>query len=178
MKYNSENIISFITDGFNLTNFVVFLVLTFLLVLFIGFLKSILIKLNKLELGLKEEIKTSVQTKFIEASIEAKDLIDLAIEVWKINQRLTKAAKQLNENSRKSLEISIQKINKFTDKYDLEVRDYTGQKYNAGLSAVDIISVEKDKTAKEDTIKQTLEPAVLIKGQLIKKAKVILLSKK
>ncbi|MFC1600593.1 hypothetical protein ACFL25_00775 [Patescibacteria group bacterium] len=178
MKNIFENILSFISDGFTLSNFIVILLLIFFLILFSRFFKYILIKLNKLELDLKEEIKSSVKTKFIETSMETEHLINLAIEVWRIDRRLNKSIKHLDDKNRKALEISIQKIKRIIDKYDLEIRDYTSQKYNSGLTALEVVSVERDKSTKADIIKETLEPAILIRGQLIKKAKVILLTKK
>lgn len=184
MNTKIGNLFAFNTNEFSLLNPLAFSVFFFillaviLLVLQNKYLKYILRRLDKSEADLKEEIRTSVQTKFLEASMEAKDLIDLAIEIWRIDQRLNKAMEKLQENNRKALEISMQKLKRFIDKYDLEVRDYTGQKYNTGLSAVDVVSVEKDKSTIEDTVKETLEPAVLLRGQVVKKAKVILLSKK
>lgn len=184
MNTKIGNLFAFNTNEFSILNPLAFSILVFLLIVVVllllqnKYLKYILRRLDKSEADLKEEIRTSVQPKFLEASMEAKDLIDLAIEVWRIDQRLSKVMERLHENNRKALEISIQKIKKFIDRYDLEVRDYTGQKYNTGLSAVDVVSVEKDKSTVEDTVKETLEPAVLIRGQVVKKAKVILLSKK
>lgn len=155
------------------------LLLLILGILFIQnkYFRSFLGRLNKTEANLKEEIQASVQTKFLEASLEAKDLMDLAVEVWRIDQKLSKAVGKLGENQSKSLENSMNKIKKFIERYDLEVRDYTGQKYNSGLSAIDVLSVEKDSSISEDTVKETVEPAILLKGQIVKKAKVILLSK-
>lgn len=135
-------------------------------------------RLSKIENKIVDEIRTSVQTKFIETSMETENLFSLAIEVWRLEQRLTKVFEKLDENQKKALENSIQKIKRFIDKYDLEVRDYTGQKYNTGLAALEIVSVEKDLAVSEDMVKETVEPAILLKGQVVKKAKVILSSNK
>lgn len=168
----------------NSSSNIAFLALFILLILVVinlirlnkNFLK-LLFRLNLTEKGLREEIKSSVQPKFIEASIEAKDLMDVAIEVWRIEQKLNKVSGKLPENQSKSLDVSVQKIKRFIDRYDLEVKDYTGQKYNSGLSVVEVISVEKDRNIEEDTIKETVEPAILLKGQVVKKAKVIVITK-
>ncbi len=61
------------------------------------------------------------------------------------------------------------------EKYDIEIRDYTNQKFNEGLN-LDILSVEKDPAIAEPMVKETVEPTILCKGQVVKKAKIILLS--
>jgi len=167
-------------DSAILIFFGLFFLLLILILLFLQskYIRRILRKLDKLETDLKEEIRTSVQPKFLEISMEAKGLIDLASEIWRLDQRLIKVSKKLQENHQKALENSVQKLKKFVDKYDLEVRDYTGQKYNTSLSAMEVVSVEKSSSVINDTVKETLEPAVLLRGQVIKKAKVILLSRK
>lgn len=173
------NFFAFNTNEFSILNPLAFSILVFLLLAVVllllqnKYLKHILRKLDKSESNLKEEIQASVQPKFLETSMEARDLIDLAIEVWRIDQRLSKVTAKIPENDRKALENSILKIKRFIDKQDLEIRDYTGQKYNTGLSAAEIISVDKDKKVKESIVKETIEPAILLKGQVVKKAKII-----
>lgn len=164
----------------NLIFFGSILLLLMLLLLIMQYknIKRVLRRLDKSDVDLKEEIRSSVQPKFLEISIEARGLIDLASEIWRLEQRLIKVSKKLQENHKKALENSVQKLKKFVDKYDLEVRDYTGQKYNTSLSAMEVVSVEKSSSVIDDIVKETLEPAVLLRGQIIKKAKVILISKK
>lgn len=123
---------------------------------------------------LKYEIRTSVQSKFIELSVAMQDLVELAVEIWRMEQRINKASSSFSENHKKGITSSMEKIKRHLNKYDIEVRDYTGQKYNEGLN-LDILSVEQDSTTAEPLIKETVEPAVMCKGQLIKKAKVIVL---
>ena len=183
MNTKTGSLLTLSTNEFSILNPLVFSILIFLLIIVIllllqkKYFKHILRKLDKTEERLKEEIQTSVQPKFLETSLEAKDLMDLAVEIWRIDQKLSKATGKLGESQSKALENSMNKIKKFIDRYDLEIKDYTGQKYNAGLSAIEIVSVEKDPSVSEDIVKETLEPAILLKGQLIKKAKVILSSK-
>lgn len=180
MNTKIGNLFNFNTSEFTLLNplaFSIFLFILLIVVLLIlqnKYLKYILRRLDKSEANLKEEIQISVQPKFLETSMEAKDLIDLAIEVWRIDQRLNKITEKMTENNKKALENSILKIKRFIDKQDIEIRDYTGQKYNTGLSAVEIISVDKDKKVKESIVKETVEPSILLKGQVVRKAKVII----
>lgn len=124
------------------------------------------------------EINGSVQSKFINFSPSANDLIEIAIDIWRMKQRLIKISESLPENSRKSLDNSIHRLFRYLEKNDLELLDYIGQPYSDTLSSVDVVSTEKDKNIKIDTIIEMVEPGILIKGKLIKKAQVIVGTKK
>lgn len=108
-------------------------------------------------------------------TVEASEIVDLAVEIWRIEQRIVKSATNLPENQLKGLENSIQKMKRYLEKYDIEVVDYKNIKYNDGLN-LDILSVEKDPSIQEPMVKETVEPTVMLKGQVIRKAKIILLT--
>jgi molecular chaperone GrpE (heat shock protein) len=130
---------------------------------------------ENLFLKIREEIKSAVTPKFMSVSIEANEITDLAVEIWRIEQRIAKSASSLPENQLKGLENSIQKMRRYLEKYDIEIIDYKNHKYNDGLN-LDILSVEKDPSLPEPMIKETVEPTIMLKGQVIRKAKIILLS--
>ncbi len=132
-------------------------------------------KFEELYKKISEDIKYSVTPKFVELSLGVNDLVDLAVEVWRMEQRVAKSASSLPENQLKGLENSIQKLKRYLEKYDIEIVDYKNQKYNEGLN-LDILSVEKDPTLPEPMIKETVEPTIMLKGQVVRKAKIILLS--
>lgn len=132
-------------------------------------LRSYLIQLNK-------NIKNTVEPKFLDLSPSTNSLIELAIEVWRIEKRLAKATESLTDDQNKAFENSTAKLRRFLDKNDITFTDYTDQKYNEGLN-LDILSIEKDPSITESVIKETHEPAVLHKGQVVKKAKVVVLEK-
>lgn len=136
-----------------------------------GFLKA----LTHLRDSLREEIRFSIQPKVIEMSLSVESLVELAVEVWRIEQRLVKVTSGLTDIQKKGLESSVQKLKRYLEKYDLEIRDYTNQKFNEGLN-LDILSVEKDPSITEPIVKETVEPTIMCKGQVVKKAKIILLS--
>lgn len=124
---------------------------------------------------IKEEIGYSIAPKFIELSLGVNDLVDLAVEVWRMEQRISKSASSLPEQQLKGLENSVQKLKRYISKYDIEIVDYTNQKFNDGLN-LDVLSVEKDQNIAAPIVKETIEPTILVKGQVVKKAKIILLS--
>ncbi len=133
-------------------------------------------KFDELYFKIKEDIKFAVAPKFMELSLGVNDLVDLAIEIWRIEQRIAKSAESLPENQRKGLDVSIQKLKRYIGKYDIEIIDYTNQKYNDGLN-LDVLSVEKDSTISDPIVKETVEPTVLCKGQVVRKAKIIVINK-
>ena len=124
---------------------------------------------------IKEDIKYAVAPKHIEISLGVNDLVDLAVEIWRMDQRLAKSMSALPENQQKGLQISIEKLKRYVDKYDIEILDYTNQKFNDGLN-LDILSVEKDPSLPAPIVKETIEPTILVKGQVVRKAKIILLT--
>lgn len=155
------------------------LILLLLLILYVSLRRSsnkINKKLKELTSELKKEIQTSVQSKFVQLSPEAEVLIQLAIDHWRLNKKIVDISKSLSEKEKQSLTFSLDRINKHIAKFDIEIKDYTNEKYYEGLN-VDVISVEKhDHTSKESIIKDTIDPGVTVKGLLVKKAKVIVLA--
>jgi len=132
-------------------------------------------KFDELYKKISEEIKYAVAPKSLNLSSSVSELVDLATEVWRIEQRLSKVADTLPETQRKGLENSVLKFKRYISNYDIEIIDYTNQKFNDGLN-LDVLSVEKDPAITTPTVKETVEPTIMVKGQVVKKAKIILLS--
>lgn len=132
-------------------------------------------KFDELYKKISEEIKYAVAPKSINLNVSVTELVELATEVWRIEQRLVKVADIIPENQRKGLENSVHKFKRYISNYDIEIVDYTNQKFNDGLN-LDVLSVEKDQSVTTPTVKETVEPTILVKGQVVKKAKIILLS--
>jgi len=132
-------------------------------------------KLEELFLKIREEIKFAVAPKFMELSLGMNDLVELAVEVWRMEQRIAKAESVLSENHKNGLGNSIQKLRRYLQKYDIEIVDYTNQKFNVGLN-FEILSVEKGPSVQGSVVKETIEPTIMYKGQVVHKAKIILLT--
>ena len=122
-----------------------------------------------------EGIKFSVAPKFIELSLGVNDLVDLAIEIWRMEQRISESSASLPENHNKGLVNSIQRLRRYIEKYDIEIVDYTNQKFNDGWN-LEVLSVEKDPLIPNPIVKRTVEPTIICKGQVVRKAKIILLT--
>ncbi len=123
-----------------------------------------------------KNIRDSVQSKFLELTPSSQSLVELAVEVWRLEKRLQKSSESLSEDQNKAFDNSLAKLLRYLEKNDISLTDYTDKKYNEGMN-LDILSIEKDPDIPHSIIKETHEPAVLHKGQLIKKAKVVVLEK-
>jgi hypothetical protein len=112
---------------------------------------------------------------FVDLSPKSADIVELAVEVWRINNRLIKAGDGLSDTQKRGLESSLQKFIKFLDRFNVKFIDHTGQKYNEGMS-VEVLSFENDQTAKYPFIKETVEPSVVCDGMVVKKGKVVVVN--
>lgn len=101
-----------------------------------------------------------------------KDICDLAVDVWRLRGRCRRTYSFIADNDKRSIEDSLERLSVFLEKNGVEIIDYTGQRFNEGLN-IEILASEKN-VAYANTVKETLEPTVLIGGKLFKKAKVIL----
>lgn len=111
---------------------------------------------------------------FVDLSPKSSDIVELAIEIWRVKNRVNKASSDLQEIHRRGLESSVQKMQKFLDRFSIEIVDHTNQKYNEGLS-VDVLSFEIDPDIKVPTIKETIEPTIICSGNVVKKGKVVVI---
>lgn len=141
--------------------------------------KNLAEELSKIKseiLEVRKDIQYSVAPRFLEISIQTNDLVELSIDFWRMEQRINRIAKTLPNNQKEILENSLQKIKRYLDKNDIEIVDHTGQKYSEGLN-LEILAVEKDESVKVTVIKETKEPTILHKGQVVHMGKVIVVSK-
>ena len=127
-------------------------------------------KLEKLHTKVQNDIKAFVAPNFISLAPNTDDFIQFAIEIWRLDQKITKTADSLPENQAKSLGNSVDKMKRYLEKYDIAIVDYTGQKFNDGLN-LDVLSGKVDN---ESIIQETVEPTIMYRGQVIRKAKIIL----
>jgi hypothetical protein len=127
-------------------------------------------------LGIRKDIQYSVAPRFLEISIETNDLVELAIEFWRMEHKISRISSTLAEDQRESLNSSMNKLKRYLDKNDIEIVDHTNQKYSDGEN-LEILAVEKDPNASDTIIKETKEPTILHKGEVIHLGKVIISSK-
>ena len=102
---------------------------------------------------------------------EASDLSLLAIEVWRLEKKITKVESALGNDNSRSIHASLDKIKTYLDKNKIEVTDFSGLKYNDGLN-VDVLSFSDEKR-EQPIISETIEPMIRYNGKVAKRAKVI-----
>src|SRR5665213_1477901 len=107
-------------------------------------------------------------TTFVDLSPKSTEIVDLAIEVWRINNRIAKIGGGLTEIQKRGLDSSLQKFIKFLDRYDVKIIDHTGEKYSETMN-VDVLSFEKNPSIKIPLIKETIEPSIICNGHIVKK---------
>lgn len=123
---------------------------------------------------IKDDIKFAFEP-MGEVPVGVEEIIELAADVWKIEQRIAKASDTLPEIHQKGLSNSLSRLKNYLNKYDIEIKDYTGQKYNDGLN-FDVLSREQDPALEFPVVKETVEPTIICRGRVVKRAKVILAS--
>lgn len=159
----------------NISNVIVFMIALLLLVcvlIALLILKHHILKaISRSSKELKDELKSVVQPKFLDVSPNLEEMLDLAIEVWRLDIRISKST-ELPENYSKATTHSVSKLKRFLLKHDIEVIDYTGMKFNDGLN-VEVLNYENDSSITEPYIKETFEPTIMLRGELVKRAKVI-----
>lgn len=98
--------------------------------------------------------------------------IDLALIFWSIKKYSNKLISENGlEDKSRPLKSNIAKFENLLASLNIKIVDYTNQKYNEGMN-IDIIDTVKTDTS-VDIIRETIEPSIIIEGNLVKKARVI-----
>jgi hypothetical protein len=126
--------------------------------------------------NIKEDLKGFMKSGSNEDSGQIEDLAEMAIDIWRLERKVTKLKEHFPDYQSLPLENSISRMKRVLQKNTIEIIDYTNQKFNEGLN-VEILSVEKNGTLLEPIIRETVEPAILYKGKILKRAKIIVLEK-
>ncbi len=105
--------------------------------------------------------------------VELSSVIDLAIEVWRLQDRAKKLQSATGRED-PSIAFSIDKIQHVLKEIGIETRAYTGQKYNEGMS-LDVLTFDFPVGEKpiNRIVQETVSPEILFDGKLHKMAQVI-----
>lgn len=124
----------------------------------------------------RKDIQSAVTPKFIELSIKTNEMIELSIEIWKLEKKLNLLYEDIIDHKKESIDLSINKIKRYLTNNDIQILDPTNQLFNDDRN-FDILLVEKGDNISETIVKETKEPTILYKGKIVRKAKVIILEK-
>lgn len=68
----------------------------------------------------RNDIESAVVPKFLEVSPQLKDLIELSVEIWRMENRINKNS-DIPESQKEIIRNSIQKLKRYLEKNDIEV---------------------------------------------------------
>ena len=104
---------------------------------------------------------------------------DLALDIWRLRNRLSKLKGKIEEESLKPLTYYIESCGRNLVELGIETKDdYTDEIYKSSMN-VDVVTYESiEMEGDEAKVKETLEPAILIHGELYLKAKVVVATPK
>ncbi len=97
----------------------------------------------------------------------------LAIEIWKLEKRLKKI-ETLSDEDVKATSFLLNRMYKIIEGYDVQLVDYTGQKFLEGMAWIDILSAETDKDIDFPIIWETMTPLVIIWWKIDQRSKVVI----
>lgn len=111
--------------------------------------------------------------------INPSNLADLALDIWRLQNRINKLKGKLDGESFKPIEYFFESCKRNLSNMGFEIKDdYTGEEYKSSMN-VDVVTYESmEIDSNEAKVKETLEPAILFDNQLIRKAKVIIVTPK
>ncbi len=143
-----------------------------LLLLFVGLLGAYFVVMF-LYKDILKEIKNSIKPLFLKVDITTNLIADLVFSVWQLDKNINKIKSSNKELNTRAIDSTFNKIKNIFKTIGFEIIDYTDKKFNEGLN-VDIVATTKVNNTIEPYIKETIEPTILYKGNILKKAKVII----
>jgi hypothetical protein len=117
-----------------------------------------------------------------EFSITQSDLVEFAIQTWRLQRRVAGMDPQKHEREYKQFADSGRRFVKFLERLQVEFEDPTGKPYTTGWLDVEVVSWDEqgdDASPVESGawVKQTVSPIVRHNGQTIKVGKVVCVEK-
>ncbi len=120
-------------------------------------------------------IRQSKQVKTVNATY----LGNIALDIWRLRNRISKIGDKITEDSLKPLIYSLDSCERNLSSMGIETKDnYTGEVYKNSMN-VDVVTYESaEMESSEAIVKETIEPAILIQDVLFHKAKVVVVTPK
>ncbi len=132
----------------------------------------IIILATRIAVAIDNFRKTIVQ-KYIPFDPNIDKLVSLATDVWRLNKIVQKLESSLNDDDKRRINNSLNRINTYLSNNNIDVEDFAGRKYNDGMN-VEILSAEYSDSVDHPTISQVNRPQVSYTGIIRQKAQVII----
>ena len=105
--------------------------------------------------------------------LKPSSLRDLALDLWRLRNRVNRLKEKIGEGDIKPIAYFFDSCERSLKEMGIEVKEYTGQPYKSSMN-VDVVTYEAiDMEGDAAEVKETLEPAILLCGELLHKAKVV-----
>ena len=119
----------------------------------------------------------------IDTSIASPEMITaFAIEIWRLEKRLNKIKDVMNEKigvDSNSVFDQIQRIKDLLAKYEVEIKEHTGESYNDGMSLRAIhFEVDENMPKGKMQVIETVQPSIYLKGNVILHGSVVVAKSK
>ena len=113
------------------------------------------------------------------AGLADKDAIELGIQAWRLQKRVSMLPLQDHPKHKRRLDDSVSQINRLLQKFEVEVEDPIGEVYTDGWVAVEVISSEIIEPWPRENdprpyVNETVRPIIRRGGQIIKTGQVII----
>ncbi len=116
------------------------------------------------------------QNALIYIAPEVSSLANFALDFWRLSKRIDKTRKQIGEEDYKPVKYSLESCARRLVELGIEIKEFTNVEYKSTLN-LDVVTYESDSKLKgEAIVKETIEPAIIYKDHLIKRAKVIVVT--
>lgn len=111
-------------------------------------------------------------------TISDSDLAELAIQTWRLQNRIDGLDPEEHKRIRKQLMDSARRFAKILQRFDVEFEDVTGQPYSRGWQEVEVVSWEEqgDETSPVEGgpwVRSTVSPIVRRQGKAMKLGQVV-----
>ncbi|MBS8122198.1 hypothetical protein [Candidatus Vampirococcus lugosii] len=106
-------------------------------------------------------------------NIDINKLINLSVDIWRLGEKISKIV-YLKDQDNEKISVSLDRLKKFIKDLDIELKGFSGEKYSEEINFYELKATEDTNFPELDgIIKDTIEPAVINNGNIIKQAKII-----
>jgi hypothetical protein len=105
-------------------------------------------------------------------SVPLSQLVDVAIEVWRIKSALK--GKDGGQDAGAAAKYGIRKLSDFLASHGIEVLDLTGQDYEPGLAVEVVATAGGSAEAPDNVICETISPICVWQGRVVRHGQVVI----
>ena len=119
----------------------------------------------------------------VDVSIASPEMITaFAIEIWRLEKRLNKIKGAMSEkigDDSNAVFDQIQRIRDFLAKYEIVIKEHTGESYNDGLSLRALhFEIDENLPKGKMQVTETVQPSIYLRGNVISHGTVVVAKSK